>query len=109
MNRRAFISLLGGAAGSWPSLGRAQPSGKLATIGFLGVGTEPGTRTWLAAFVQRLRELGWIEGRNVAIEYRWSEGRAEPLAAIAAQFVQQKVDVIVTYGGAVTTLKQAAP
>jgi putative ABC transport system substrate-binding protein len=66
-------------------------------------------KPWTEAFVDRLRELGWIEGRNVGIEYRWSEGRAEPLAAIAAEFVQQKVDVIVTYGGAVTTLQQAAP
>jgi putative ABC transport system substrate-binding protein len=56
-----------------------------------------------------MRELGWVEGHTIEIEYRWTEGRAEPLAAITAKFVQQKVDVIVTYGGTVTTLKQAAP
>jgi putative tryptophan/tyrosine transport system substrate-binding protein len=64
---------------------------------------------WTDAFVDRMRELDWVEGHTIAIEYRWSEGRAEPLAAGAAEFVQQKVDVIVTYGRAVTTLKQAAP
>jgi ABC transporter substrate binding protein len=66
-------------------------------------------KPWTEAFVEQLRDLGWIESRNVGIEYRWSEGRVEPLAAIAAEFVQQRVDVIVTYGGAVKTLTQAAP
>ena len=60
-----------------------------------------------AAFAERLRELGWIEGRTVAIEYRWSEGRPERVAEIAAEFVRQKVDIIVAYGSAVATLKQA--
>src|SRR6266571_5007814 len=96
LKRRDFITLLGSAA-AWPSVGRAQPSGKLATIGFLGGGTEPGTLTWLAAFVHGLRELGRIEGRDVTIEYRWAEGHPERFAEIAAEFVRLKVDIIFTY------------
>ncbi len=107
ITRREFITLLGGAAAAWPSVGRAQPSGKLATIGFLGGGTEPGTRTWLAAFVQRLRELGWIESRTVAIEVRWAEGHFDRFADIAAEFIRLKVDVIVTAGPPVFAAKQA--
>ena len=78
--------------------GEGAAAGKLPTIGFLGAAT-PSTRSqWTAAFVQRLRELGWIEGRTVAIEYRWAEGRNERFAEIAAEFVRLKVDVIVTAG-----------
>jgi putative ABC transport system substrate-binding protein len=91
----------------WPLAGRAQPSGKLTTIGFLGGATEPATRTWLAAFVQRLRELGWIEGRTVAIEVRWAEGHFDRFADIAAEFIRLKVDVIVTAGPPVFAAKQA--
>jgi putative ABC transport system substrate-binding protein len=108
MKRREFIGLLGGAAAAWPGAARAQqPSGKLATIGFLGGGTEPATRTWLAALVQRLRELGWIEGRSVAIEVRWAEGHFDRFADIAAEFIRLKVDVIVTAGPPVFAAKQA--
>ena len=106
MRRREFITLLGGAAAAWPLAARAQPAGKVPTIGFIGT-TASGYISWSAAFAERLQELGWIEGRTVAIEYRWSEGRPERVAEIAAEFVQQKVDLIVAYGGAVTTLKQA--
>jgi len=77
---------------------RAQPAGKPPTIGFLGSSTPSAMSGWTAAFVQRLRELGWIEGRTVAIEYRWGEGRNERYAEIAEEFVRLKVDVIVTYG-----------
>jgi putative ABC transport system substrate-binding protein len=97
MNRRAFITLLGGTA-PWPLAARAQQPGKLRTIGFLGQSTRSGASEWVAAFVQRLRELGWIEGRNVATEYRWAEGREERFAEIAAEFVGLKVDIIVTSG-----------
>ena len=69
MKRRAFITLLGGAA-AWPLAARAQQARNLPTIGFLGAITAPAQRQWTDAFVQRLRELGWIEGRTVAIEYR---------------------------------------
>jgi ABC-type uncharacterized transport system substrate-binding protein len=97
MKRREFITLIGGAAVAWPLAARAQQAGKLPTIGFLGSSTLSAMSQWTAAFVQRLRELGWIEGRTVSIEYRWAEGRSERLAEIAAEFVRLKVDVIVTY------------
>jgi putative tryptophan/tyrosine transport system substrate-binding protein len=102
MKRREFITLLGGAAAGWPLAARAQPQAvKLPTIGFLGASTSSNWAQWSAAFVQRLRELGWIEGRTVAIEYRWAEGRNERYAEIANEFVRLKVDVIVTVGSAV--------
>jgi putative ABC transport system substrate-binding protein len=95
--RRDFITLLGGAAAAWPLAARAQQAAKLPTIGLLGANTPSVESRWVAAFVQRLRELGWIEGRTVAIEYRWAEGRAERAAQIAIELVRLKVDVIVTY------------
>jgi putative tryptophan/tyrosine transport system substrate-binding protein len=67
---------VGGAAAAWPLAARAQQAGKLPTIGFLGADASVFS-PWTAAFVAHLRELGWIENRNVAIEYRWSEGRTE--------------------------------
>jgi putative ABC transport system substrate-binding protein len=73
MRRREFISLLGGAAAAWPLAAVAQQPAKLPTIGFLGQSTRSATSEWVAAFVQRLRELGWIENRTVAIDYRWVE------------------------------------
>jgi putative ABC transport system substrate-binding protein len=97
--RREFITLLGGAA-AWPLAARAQQTQKLPTIGFLGSSTASAESQRVAAFVQRLRELGWIEGRTVAIEVRWGEGRNERYADIAAEFVRLKVDVIVTQGTA---------
>ena len=96
MRRRAFISLLGGAA-AWPLTARAQQAGKLPTIGFLGSTTPAAQSQLTAAFVQRLRELGWIEGQTVTIEYRWAEGRSERFAEFAAEFVRLKVDVILTH------------
>jgi putative tryptophan/tyrosine transport system substrate-binding protein len=97
MGRREFVALLGGAA-AWPV--RAQQPTKLPTIGYLVSSTAAATSRWTAALVQRLRELGWIEGRTVAIEYRWAEGRPERFAEIAAEFARLKVDVIVTSGEA---------
>jgi putative tryptophan/tyrosine transport system substrate-binding protein len=105
-SRREFIILLGGAATAWPLAARAQQV-RLPTIGFLGAATPSVWAPWIAAFEQRLRELGWIEGRTVAIDYRWAEGRSERYAEIAAEFVQRKVDVIVTVGSAVPVVKQA--
>ena len=108
MRRRKFITLIGGAAATWPLAARAQQPGKLPTIGFLGQSTRSATSEWTNAFVQRLRELGWIDGRNVAIEYRWGEGSNERFAQIAAEFVRLKVDVIVTAGTPqVLAVKQA--
>jgi putative ABC transport system substrate-binding protein len=107
VKRREFITLLAGAAATWPVVARAQQAGKLPTIGFLGAATPSSWREWTAAFVQRLRELGWIEGRTVTIEYRWAEGRTERYDEIAAEFARLKVDVIVTVGGAVAAAKHA--
>jgi ABC-type uncharacterized transport system substrate-binding protein len=108
LKRREFITLLGGAAAAWPLAARAQQPGKVPTIGFLGAPTPTIGRLWLDAFVQRLRELGWIEGRTIAIEVRWAEGRSERFAEIAAEFVRLKVDVIVTHSAEpVLAAKQA--
>jgi len=106
MRRRDFITLIGGATAAWPLAARAQKPGKLPTIGFLGTDASVWS-PWTAAFVQRLRELGWIEGRTIAIEYRWSEGRPARHAEIAAEFVRLKVDAIVTNAFAALTVKQA--
>jgi len=104
MKRRQFISLLGAAA--WTVAARAQQA-KLPTIGFLGLNTPSSQSQWTAAFVQRLRELGWTEGRTIAIEYRWAEGRSEHYAPFADEFVRLKVDVIVMPGAAVVAANQA--
>jgi putative tryptophan/tyrosine transport system substrate-binding protein len=107
MRRREFITLLGGAA-AWPLAARAQQAARRPTIGYMGVNTPVIESQRTAAFVQRLRELGWIEGRNAAVEYRWAEGRNERFAEIAAELVQLKVEVIVTAGtAAVVAAKQA--
>jgi len=100
MRRRDFIKLTAGSAIAWPLTARAQQVGKLPTVGFLIEGTPTAVRERIDAFLQRLRELGWIEGRTVAIVYRWTEGRDERSAEIAAELVRQKVDVIVTNGNA---------
>src|SRR5262249_37978449 len=100
VRRRELITLLGGAAAAWPLAAPAQPAARLPTVGFLGATTPSAQSQWTAAFGQRLRELGWIEGRTIAVEYRWTGGRTERAAEIAAEFVQRKVDVIVTSGTA---------
>ena len=98
----------GGAAAAWPLAARAQQLAKLPTIGFLGQSTPAVENQRLAAFLNRLRELGWIEGRTVAIQYGWGEGSSEQFAKIATEFVRHKVDVIVTSGTAnVVAAKQA--
>ena len=108
MRRRELITLAGSAALAWPLAARAQQKGKLPAIGFLGQLTAAAMSKWTAAFVQRLRELGWVDGRTVAIEYRWAEGRSERFAEVAADLVRLKVDVIVTGGtAAVVAAKQA--
>jgi putative tryptophan/tyrosine transport system substrate-binding protein len=107
MRRRDFIALTFGATAIWPATTYAQQAARLPTVGFLGASAS-GFATWAAAFAARLRELGWVEGRTVAIEYRWSEGRPERYAEIAAEFVHLKVDVILTVGSAVPIVKQTA-
>ena len=98
MRRREFITLVGGAAAAWPLPLRAREPAKRPLIGFLGLNTASVQARWTAAFVQRLSELGWVEGQNVAIEYRWAEGQSERFARIATEFVRLNVDVIVTSG-----------
>ena len=107
MRRREFILALGGAAVTWPLAARAQQPTKLLTIGFLGTSTPSAWSLYVAAFARRLHELGWVEGANTAIEYRWAEGRSERFAEIAAEFVRLKVDVIVTSGAAGIAAKRA--
>jgi putative tryptophan/tyrosine transport system substrate-binding protein len=107
MNRRAIITLLGGAA-AWPLAARAQRPIKLPTVGFMGESTPSGQRQWIDAFALRLRELGWIDGQNVVMLYRWAEGRNDRFAEIVAELVGLKIDVIVTQGTpAVLAAKQA--
>ena len=96
MRRRDFIAAVGGAVAG-PLAARAQQPAKQPTIGFLGSGTLEGQGQWVAAFLQRLRELGWIEGRNITIEYRWAEGNSDRADELAAELVRRRVDVIVTY------------
>src|SRR6202140_3277825 len=110
MRRRDFITLLGGAAAAWPLATHAQQPAKLPTIGILGSATPEAQGRWWAAFVERLRVLGWIEGRNVVIEYRWADGRSERYTEIAAEFVRLNVEIIVTDGtAAVAAAKQGTP
>jgi ABC-type uncharacterized transport system substrate-binding protein len=106
IRRREFLVTLGGAVVSWPLAARAQQAGKLPTIGFVGSNAS-GWGPWTAAFVARLHDLGWIEGRTVGIEYRWSEGRPERIAEIAAEFVRHNVDIVVTNDSSAPTIKQA--
>ena len=98
MRRRKFLTLLGGVAVAWPLAARAQQTGKLPTVAFILVRSNALTDVLSAAFTERLRELGWTAGRNVAIEHHWSEGRPERIAEIVAELVQQKVHVIFTTG-----------
>ena len=102
MKRRDFLTLLASAMTTcaWPRAARAQQPEKLPTIGFLGGNTPAVQNQWTGAFVQRLRELGWIEGRNVVIEYRWAEGRFDRPPEIIEEFVRLKVNVIVTHATA---------
>src|SRR5215470_3020630 len=97
MKRREFIALLGSAV-AWPPAASAQQTPRLPTIGSPSPMTASVESQRAAAFVQRLRELGWIEGRTVAVKVRWAEGRSERAAEIVAEFVRQKIDVIVSRG-----------
>lgn len=108
LRRRQFLTLLSGAVG-WPVAASAQRPTKLPTIGYLGSSTASAQSQWVAAFVQRLHDLGWIDGRTVAIQYRWAEGRTEGFQDIAAEFARLKVEVIVMSGTApVLAAKQVA-
>jgi ABC-type uncharacterized transport system substrate-binding protein len=108
MNRREFITLIGGAAVMWPLGTRAEQAAK-PSIGLLVPGTPASHGHWYAATVQRLRELGWVEGSTITVEYRWAEGFGERLPELAAELIRSKVQVIVTGGSsAVIAAKQAS-
>ena len=110
MKRREFMTLLGGVAAAWPLAARGQQPAKLPTIGVLGTTSYSAWQPWITAFVERLRELGWVEGRTVAIEYRWAGGRPDRWAELAAEFAGLRVDIILTAGDpAVRAAKQAMP
>jgi putative ABC transport system substrate-binding protein len=97
MKRRDFLSLLG-VSTAWPLAARAQQAGKVARIGFLGAATAAGYANQLAGFRQGLRDLGYVEGTNIIIEFRWAEGNYERLPALVADLIRANVDVIVTHG-----------
>jgi putative ABC transport system substrate-binding protein len=105
MERRQFIRGLCSGLAAWPFAAYAQHVGNPRRIGVLGANASV-WRPWTTAFAARLREVGWSEGDNIAIEYRWSEGSSKRVSEIAAEFLRQEVDTIVTYGSAVTVLKQ---
>jgi putative tryptophan/tyrosine transport system substrate-binding protein len=108
MKRRNFLFILGGVAAGWPHGVKAQQAANLPSIGFLGPLSQSAMASWTTAFVQRLRDLGWVDGCTIVIEYRWADGKSEHLADIATEFVRQKVTVIVTGGtAAVAAAKQA--
>jgi ABC-type uncharacterized transport system substrate-binding protein len=98
MNRRELISIVTILA-AWPVRARAEHAARIPTVGFMGAGTQLGWSDWRTAFLQRMQELGWIEGQTVAIEYRWAEGSTDKYREIAAEFVRLKVDAILTVGG----------
>ena len=100
MGRREFMALLSGAVAAWPVTARAQQAGERPTVGLLGANTASAHRQTTDALVGRLRDLGWSEGRNLTIEYRWADGRTDHLPELAAEFVARKVDVIVASGTA---------
>jgi len=107
MRRRELMLLLGGAAISWPRALRAQQKA-MPVIGYLGAGSPGPSAPFVAAFRKGLGESGYVEGQNVAIEYRFAEGRDDQLPALAADLVGRKVDVIVTFGGGAPRAAKAA-
>ena len=108
IGRRELIAMrVGPTAAPWPLAATAQRAGKLPTIGFFGSASPSTWKPWVAAFVQRLRELGWIDGQTIAIEYRWAEGRSERFDEIMAEFIRLNVNIVVVGGVAVPAAKRA--
>lgn len=107
LRRRDFILRLGGAAAIWPLAARAQQSAKSRVVGLLVPGSEASHGAWIDAFTRRLAELGWTDGRNVTIEYRWAAGDNQRMTEFAAEFVQRKVDVIVSSANGVNIASKA--
>ena len=98
MKRREFITLLGSAAAAWPVIARAQQPAKPPTVGFLGSTFASNWTSRVEAFRLGLRALGYVEGENIAIEFRWAEENYDQLAELAANLIRLNVDVVVTYG-----------
>jgi putative ABC transport system substrate-binding protein len=98
MHRRHFIALVGGMAAAWPLVLYAQPLGRMARIGFLGSASATGSAKSVEALRTGLRDLGYVEGRNIVIEFRWAEGRYDRLSDLVAELIRLNVDVIVTHG-----------
>jgi putative ABC transport system substrate-binding protein len=101
MRRRDFLhAVIGTVTTTLPALAETQQTASVPTIGFLGPLSESAMSAWTAAFVKRLGELGWIDGRTLKLEYRWADGKSDKMAEIAAEFAGRKVDMIVTGGTA---------
>src|SRR5712692_10946211 len=98
LGRRRFLALVSGSLLAAPLVAEAQPVGKVYRVGFLGTATPSLMSAWLTAFRAGLRERGYVEGKNIAMEYRWGEGKPERFPGLAAELVKLKVDVIVTSG-----------
>jgi ABC-type uncharacterized transport system substrate-binding protein len=98
MKRREFMTLVGGAALAWPLAARAQQDGKLPRVGFMGNSTAALEANLIGPFRDGFRDLGYEEGRNIIIEFRWAEGKYERFPALVAELLSAKVDVIVTAG-----------
>lgn len=107
LRRRDFILRLGGAAAIWPLAARAQQAARSRVVGLLVPGSEASHGAWIDAFTRRLAELGWTDGRNVTIEYRWAAGDNQRMTEFAGEFVQRKVDVIVSSANGVNIASKA--
>src|SRR5262245_20758419 len=103
LERRAFITLLGGGAAAWPLADPGQQPA-MPVIGFLHSGTTTTYAHLVGAFLRGLEEVGFVDGRSLAIEYRWADGHADRLPALAAELVQRRVNVIVATGGPLPVL-----